>query len=55
MNAKEIHDIKNLLKRLEIISDILHREDFSQFSKEELISDAGSALNELKDKFNNDQ
>lgn len=41
---KDLHDLKNHLKRLEIMGDLLVKKDFEHFTKEELAHDARESL-----------
>ena len=46
-----LHDIKNLLGRLEIMANLLERKDFSTFSQAEIETDIAQDLARLQELF----
>jgi hypothetical protein len=48
----EMHDLTNLLQRLEIQATLLKKKDFSEFSREEIIEDVKKDLEKLRRLFN---
>ncbi len=55
MTDKELHDLKNSLHRLEIMVELLHRQDFTTFSEAEIKQDAASELDKLRRAILEDQ
>lgn len=51
MTDKDLHDIKNSLRRLEIMAELLRKRDFSTFSEEEINADAKVELQSLERLF----
>lgn len=51
MSGQELHDVKNLLRRLELIAELLATRDYSTFSHAEMSEDAARDLEELKRLF----
>lgn len=51
MSGQELHDVKNLLRRLELIAELLEKRDYSTFSHKEMSEDAARDLEELKKLF----
>lgn len=48
MTEKELHDLKNILRRLEIMATLLNERDFRDFTEEEILSDARKDLESLQ-------
>ena len=46
-----LHDLTNILQRLEIMATLLAKKDFSEFSKNEIEADVAKDLNDLKNLF----
>lgn len=44
---QELHDIKNILHRLELMATLLTKQDFTTFTREEVTSDVKRDLQEL--------
>lgn len=55
MNERDLHDIKNSLHRLELMAELLLRQDFSTFSEIEIKQDAAQELEKLQRWFLGDQ
>lgn len=55
MNDKDLHDLKNMLKRLEIMAELLLKKDFSTFSEIEIREDAASDLEKIQRLFSTSQ
>ena len=56
--SRELHDIRNTLKRLEIQAELLAKKDFRSFSKDEILKDAEADIKkvaELLKALSNDQ
>ena len=51
MNEKEQHDLVNLLRRLEIMAELLAKREFTTFSEAEIKRDALQDLEKLKKLF----
>lgn len=45
--SKTLHDIRTILKRLEIQAELLAKQDFGTFSKEEIVKDAAADIEKL--------
>jgi hypothetical protein len=52
-SEKTLHDVKNVLRRLEIIADLLSRKDFGTFSKAEIQQDLQQDLARLEELLKN--
>lgn len=46
-----LHDLKNILQRLEIMANLLNKKDFSEFSQKEIQEDVARDLQTLKKLF----
>ncbi len=46
-----LHDLTNILQRLEIMANLLAKKDFSEFSQQEIKTDVEADLKRLKDLF----
>ena len=51
MTDKDVHDLKNLLRRLEIMADLLLKKDFRTFSEQEIRQDAATDLETIEKLF----
>ena len=55
MNDQEMHDLKNTLRKLEIMAELLRKKDFSVFSEPEILSDAAQEIAFLQRLFSHPQ
>ena len=46
-----LHDLTNILQRLEIMANLLNKKDFSEFSQQEIKADVEKDLKRLKQLF----
>lgn len=51
MSEQALHDIKNVLHRLELMSELLVKKDFSTFSEAEIREDVKADLAKLQKLF----
>jgi|GEM_PF-6704366 len=51
MSEQTVHDIKNVLHRLELMSELLVKKDFSTFSEAEIREDVKTDLAKLQKLF----
>jgi hypothetical protein len=51
MSDNTLHDIRNTLHRLELMGELLNKNDFSTFSKEEILTDVKADLAKLDHLF----
>jgi hypothetical protein len=51
MSSNVTHEIKNVLHRLELMSELLSKKDFSTFSEKEIRDDVKSDLAKLQQLF----
>ena len=51
MTDKDLHDVKNILRRLEIMAGLLNKRDFSAFSEEEIRRDLSADIAKLSELF----
>ncbi|MFP5457533.1 MAG: hypothetical protein ACLGG7_02270 [Bacteriovoracia bacterium] len=51
MSGQELHDVKNLLRRLELIAELLEKRDYSTFTHAEMSEDATRDLAALEKLF----
>ncbi len=53
MSEQTLHDIKNTLHRLELMSQLLTKRDFSTFNENEILEDVKADLAKLQQLFAN--
>ena len=51
MSDKTLHEIKNTLHRLELMSDLLAKKDYSHFAQDVILVDVKSDLEKLQQLF----
>ena len=51
MSSHTVHEIKNVLHRLELMSELLTKKDFSTFSEKEIREDVANDLVKLQQLF----
>lgn len=55
MTEKDVHDLKNALRKLEIMAELLRKRDFTVFSEDEIRTDAAQELALLERIFSSSQ
>ncbi len=55
MTDLEMHDLKNSLRKLEIMAELLRKKDFSVFNEDEIRADAVTELELLQKLFSRPQ